>query len=122
MITKVKMVGVYVKDQDRAVAFYTHTLGFQVVQDAPLANGVRWIEVALPGAETRLALFTPPGMEDRIGTFSNIIFTCPDVRATCAELRARGVTFLQEPTEQPWGIMAQFLDPDGNRFVLGSDT
>jgi predicted enzyme related to lactoylglutathione lyase len=115
------MVGVYVKDQDRAVDFYTSKLGFQVVEDAPMGGGARWLVVAPPGGETRLVLFTPPGMEDRIGTFSNILFTCADVRATYQELRARGVTFLEEPTEQPWGIMAQFLDADGNRFLLATD-
>src|ERR1700736_1933567 len=70
------MVGVYVKDQDRAVDFYTSKLGFQVVEDAPMGGGARWLVVAPPGGETRLGLFTPPGMEDRIGTFSHLPFTC----------------------------------------------
>ena len=66
-----------------------------------------------------LGLWTPPGFEDRIGTFSHIVFKCADLQATYEELRARGVEFTQEPTDQPGGAMAQFKDPDGNIFVLG---
>ena len=78
----------------------------------------RSIEVAPPGSETALALWTPPGLENRIGTFSGIVFKCTDVHATYEQLRAKGVTFTQEPTEQPGGLMGTFVDPDGNTFVL----
>jgi lactoylglutathione lyase len=120
MITCVKLVGVCVGDQQRALEFYTKKLGFEVRTDQPMGPNARWIEVAPPGAETGLALWTPPGLESRIGTFSQVVFKCADVRATYAELKARGVEFRQEPKEQPGGIMAQFVDPDGNSFVLTS--
>jgi lactoylglutathione lyase len=121
MITHVKLVGLFVKDQDRALDFYSNKLGFEVLANEPYGDGARWIEVAPPGAQTRLALSQPPkDMEDRVGKFSQIIFTCDDVRATYEELRQRGVTFTQEPEEQPWGVHAQFADPDGNTFVLAT--
>ncbi len=55
-ITGVGTVGVPVRDQDRALAFYAGVLGFEVRLDAPFAPGRRWIEVAPPGAATTLAL------------------------------------------------------------------
>ena len=120
MITRVKHVGVFMSDQARALDFYANKLGFEVLTDEDWGGGKRWIEVAPPGAETRLSLFTPEGMEGQIGSFSRIVFHCDDVRATYEELRGRGVTFTQEPTELAWGTFASFVDPDGNSFALTS--
>ena len=76
----------------------------------------------LTGAETRLALAKPQsGSEDRVGTFSQIVFTSDDVRATYEELRRWGVNFTKELEEQPWGAQAQFVDRDGSLFVLRSE-
>ncbi len=83
-----------------------------------MGGGPRWIEVAPAGAETRLVLFTPPGFEDRIGNFSNVVLACDDIRATYNELSGRGVEFTEEPSQQPWGMWAQFKDVDGNEFGL----
>jgi lactoylglutathione lyase len=118
MISNVKLMGVCVKDQEKALDFYSNVLGFEVLTNEPMGPGARWIEVAPPGGQTRLALYTPPGLEDRIGTFSQIVFKCKDIYATYEELQQRGVKFTQVPTDQPGGVMAQFVDPDGNRFVL----
>ena len=68
--------------------------------------------------ETRLVLFTPLRQEDRIGTFSHVILKCDDFQATYEKLRGRGVKFSEEPNERPWGIWAQFKDPDDNEFGL----
>ena len=46
-------------------------LGFRVVTDQPLGEQ-RWIELRIPGADTRVVLYTPPGQEDRVGTPSNV--------------------------------------------------
>jgi lactoylglutathione lyase len=118
MITGVKLIGVCVRDQQRALDFFTRQLGFEVLSDVPMGPEARWIEVAPPGYPTHLALWTPPGLEDRIGTFSQVVFRCDDIQKTFRELREAGVTFTQEPKEQPGGTMGQFVDPDGNTFVL----
>jgi predicted enzyme related to lactoylglutathione lyase len=119
MIKSVKFVGIPVKNQDAALAFYTSSLGFTVATDQPL-GAQRWIELKIPGADTRVVLFTPDGHEDRIGTFQNMSFAVDDVARTHAELLAKGVEFSQGPTKQPWGTFAVFKDPDGNQFVMGS--
>ncbi len=122
MLTRTGIVGLCVRDQDEALDFYTNKLGFEKRADEPMGeDGARWIEVAPYGAETRLALFTPPGQEDRIGIFTNVVFECDDIQATYEELGGKGVEFTQEPSEQPWGMWAQFKDQDGNEFGLYSD-
>jgi lactoylglutathione lyase len=117
-ISKVAKVGVYVKDQERALKFYTDVLGFELVTDVPMGPNARWIEVRPPGAETGLVLWTPPGLEDRIGTFSGIVFEADDIETTHKNLATKGVVFTQAPVKQGGGVMGQFRDLDGNTFVL----
>lgn len=120
MITQLKIVGIPVSDQDRALRFYTEQLGFDVATDQPMGPGQRWIELRIANSTTRVSLFTPPGHEDRVGTFFNGSFQCDNVEATHRQLVARGVEFVEPPTRQPWGTFAKFRDPDGNTFVLSS--
>ena len=126
MITKARSIGIYVTDQDRALEFYADKLGFEVHQDTPMGEmgppgqeDKRWIEVAPKGSETVVILYTPPGMENRIGGFSNILWDTDDIQATYEDLKGKGVEFTQPPSQQPWGWWAQFKDPDGNEFGLG---
>jgi len=120
MIKAMKFVGVPVSDQQRALDFYTQKLGFRVITDQPFDDEQRWIELGVGRSGSGIALFTPRGHEDRIGTFTGISFTADDVKATCRELAEKGVVFTQEPKEADWGTSAIFADPDGNQFVLGS--
>jgi catechol 2,3-dioxygenase-like lactoylglutathione lyase family enzyme len=120
MIKAIKFVGIPVRDQDRALEFYTTKLGFRVITDQPFNDKQRWIELGIGRSGTGVALFTPDGHEDRIGSFSSISFVADDVEATCRELKARGVTFVQEPEKADWGTAAIIADPDGNQFVVGS--
>lgn len=117
---RIKFVSIPVSDQDRALKFWTEQVGFQVVTDRPFLPGQRWIELKIPGAQTGLVLFTPPGQEARIGHFQNISFHCDDVEKTHAELATKGVEFVQGPKKESWGTSAIFKDPDGNTFVMGS--
>jgi predicted enzyme related to lactoylglutathione lyase len=120
MITHLKFVGIPTKDQARALEFYTTRLGFEVATDQPFNEKQRWIELRIANSQTRFAMFTPDGHEDRIGTFFNGAFSCDDVEGTYRQLRQRGVEFTGEPQKQPWGTFATFRDPDGNQFVLSS--
>ena len=120
MIKAIKFATIPVRDQDRALEFYTRSLGFRVITDSPFDGTTRWIELGLPRAETKVVLFTSPGYESLIGGFQNITFMADDVEATARELKARGVTFEQEPQKADWGTSAIFKDIDGNRFVLST--
>lgn len=119
MISHLKFVSIPVKDQNRALDFYTEKLGFTIITDQPFDGKQRWIELRIPRAETRVVLFTPEGHENRVGTFSGISYATDDVEKSYAELRARGVKFKGPPRKQPWGTFCLFEDSEGNSFVLG---
>ena len=121
MIKGIKFVGIPVRDQDRALAFYTEKLGFTIATDQPMGPGQqRWIELKIPGADTGVTLFTPPGHEDRVGTFVNFSRYANDVETTYAELKERGVEFVAPPKKEPWGTSVIFKDSEGNQLHLGS--
>ncbi|HEY2635888.1 MAG TPA: VOC family protein, partial [Solirubrobacteraceae bacterium] len=95
-IAKLNVVCVPVSDQERAIAFYTETLGFEKRTDVPFGNGYRWIEVAPEGAETTIAIVPPPpgkptgDMETGIGLYTE------DIDGFHAELKAAGVDVDEE--------------------------
>jgi len=120
MISCLKFASIPTRDQQAALDFWTQKMGFRVGTDQPMGPNQRWIELIIPGAETRIVLFTPEGQEDRIGTFFNGSFACDSVEYSYDRLKAAGVEFDGPPAKQPWGTFAKFRDPDGNTFVLSS--
>jgi predicted enzyme related to lactoylglutathione lyase len=118
MIRGVKFVSIPVADQDRALAFYTEKLGFRVATDQPFDDKQRWIELAIPGAETAVVLFRM-NEGPQPGCFMNMSLWTDDARATARTLKERGVEFA-EPKKEEWGVSAIFRDSEGNRFVLSS--
>jgi predicted enzyme related to lactoylglutathione lyase len=109
-----------VEDQDRALKFWTETMGFELVQDAPYGDE-RWLEVRTPDKSVVLVLSLrqgdPPTAPDMLPT-SNVFFYCNDLPRTYEELRSRGVKFPQPPVEQSFGWWSMFEDQEGNRFAL----
>jgi predicted enzyme related to lactoylglutathione lyase len=120
MIKRIKFLGIPVRDQDRALSFYTEKLGFRVFTDQQFSETQRWIELSIPGAETGIVLFTPQGHEDRIGTFVNTSWEVADIDKTYAELQAKGVEFDGPPQKQPWGTFLKMKDSEGNLIVLSA--
>lgn len=119
MIKQIKFVSVPVKDQDRALDFYTEKLGFTIITDQPFDDKQRWIELRIPKAETRVVLFTTEEDRTRIGTFMNVSYTCDDLQEIYEELKKRGIEFEKPPKKEQWGSYAIFKDSEGNSFVLG---
>ena len=117
MIKNVKFVSVPTRDQQRGVEFWTKQVGFEVVSDQPFDDKQRWIELAVPGAETRLVLFNMGGEPG----FQSFTFAANDVQKTYEEMSGRGVEFVQPPKTESWGTSAIFKDADGNQFVLSSE-
>jgi catechol 2,3-dioxygenase-like lactoylglutathione lyase family enzyme len=117
-ITDVRTIAVPVTDQDRALDFYVGKLGFEKRMDAVFGPGMRWIEVAPPGATTSIALATaregvPAGVE------TGIRLTTGDAAADHADLRARGVDVDAEVLYMGGAPpMFTFRDQDGNRLVI----
>jgi len=119
MIRGVKFVSIPVSDQNRALAFYTEKLGFRLMTDQPYDDEQRWIELGIPGADTRIVLFRfADAMKP--GSQQNVTFWSDDVEGTARELQRRGVELVMEPKREEWGTAAAFRDIDGNTFVLSS--
>ncbi|MBJ7601237.1 MAG: glyoxalase [Candidatus Nephthysia bennettiae] len=130
MIKRLSHTGVNVADQDRARRFYTEVLGFEVRTDVSI-DGFRWLTVGppeQPDLEIMLGVPGPPmyspedaatilGLLDK-GVLSGGVLETDDCRRTYEELKAKGVTFLQEPAERAYGIEAVFRDDSGNWFSL----
>ncbi|HWY89705.1 MAG TPA: VOC family protein [Solirubrobacteraceae bacterium] len=117
-ITQVGTVMVPVSDQDRAIAFYTDKLGFELRADIPFGDGDRWVEVAPAGAATTIAL-VPPREGDTVGIETRVGFSTDDVDADHASLRAAGVDVDAEVMRMgdPVPPMFFFRDLDGNKFM-----
>src|SRR5437868_3728613 len=89
-ITQIGRVMVPVESQDAAIAFYTGTLGFNVVADVPFGDGDRWVEVAPPAGGAAVALVPPQG-DYQAGRNTGIALETTDARAAHDELKAKGV-------------------------------
>jgi len=115
-ITGVRTVSIPVEDQDAALAFYTETLGFALLRDAPLPNGGRWIELA--PAEDDVVLTLEPARPDVARGAIGIRFTTDDIDEARSVLTSRGVD-VDEMLAWP-GIprMFAFRDPVGNAFSI----
>ena len=109
-VTHIGTVIVPVADQDRALAFYVGTLGFEVRLDGEYGDGQRWLEVAPPGAATSIALVPAENTEVSLAT--------ADADADHTALLAAGVDADAEVMRMGDYVppMFTFRDPDGNRF------
>lgn len=120
VIEGVHKVVVEVDDQDRALGFWTQTVGFQVDRDTAYGDE-RWLEVRTRDQAVTLILDLRrgerPTAPDELPT-SNVFLYCDDLPGTYDDLRTRGVSFPQPPVEQSWGWWSIFEDQDGNRFAL----
>jgi predicted enzyme related to lactoylglutathione lyase len=118
MFTKIGTISIGVSDQDKALDFYVNKLGFEKIDDQPMSETERWLEVAPPGAQTHLMLgLRGQSGGDKTG-FTGYVLHTDNIEATCETLKARGVTLSKELSTEPWGKWAQFTDPDGNEFGI----
>lgn len=120
MIKRIKFLGIPVRDQDRALRFYTEKLGFRILTAQEFNDKQRWIELSIPGADTGISLFTPDGHENRVGTFVNTSWEVDNIEKTYEDLLAKGVEFAGPPQKQPWGTFVIMKDSEGNQIVLGA--
>ncbi len=120
MIRGVSQVVFEVEDQDRALEFWTSTMGFEPIHDAAYGER-RWLELRTPDEAVVIVLSLRdrerPTAPATLPT-SNVCFYCDELARTYEELRARGVEFPQPPIEQPFGWWSMFEDQEGNRFAL----
>lgn len=119
---RVLCLNIFVRDQDRSLAFYRDQLGFSVVIDESYEGAARMVAVAPPDGSTVLALLTPKRNSEEykmIGRGRSGVFVTEDVPAKFEEWTKRGVHFHHPPQTTLWGsIFTRFDDVDGNSFVL----
>jgi catechol 2,3-dioxygenase-like lactoylglutathione lyase family enzyme len=130
MITNVSLLTLYVTDQDEAKKFYVDTLGFVERTDVTMGEGFRWVTVSHPDhPELEITLMIPgPPLDDNLaeavrralanGTMGGCGLCTDDCHKTYAELSAKGVEFLQPPSDRPYGVEAVMRDNSGNWLVL----
>ena len=130
---KISNAQLWVHDQDEALEFYTRKLGMEVRMDVTLPEmDFRWLTVGPAGqpdiAIVLMAIPGPPVMDpesaEQVRTlmakgFAGTIFlTTEDCHAAYEQLKGRGVEFVDEPEERPYGIDSSFRDPSGNHLRL----
>jgi len=130
MITNISLVNVFCLDQDKARDFYVNVLGFEAHTDVTMGEGFRWVTVSHPSQpEIEATLMLPgPPLDDEAadfvrrqlekGAMGGLGLRVDDCRKTFEELSAKGVVFLQEPAERPYGVEAVMRDNSGNWLVL----
>jgi catechol 2,3-dioxygenase-like lactoylglutathione lyase family enzyme len=119
-LTRVGRVTVSVADTDRAIDFYVGKLGFEKVVDVPMGPDMRWVEVALPDAETTIAIAPPPPDQEPGGKQTGICLDTSDVDADHATLKEAGVDVDDEVTRFGGAVPPMFWlrDPDGNSLIV----
>ena len=114
----ISVVSVYVSDPDKAIDFFVNKLGFELVSDDQFGEGQRWVQVKTPEGQTSITISKASEFGMTLGNYAGLVFHSDDVRGTVADLKSKGVEITEEPSEQMWGVQAQFKDPDGNSYVI----
>ena len=118
-------VALVVREYDEAIAFYTHSLGFQLIEDTDLGDGKRWVLVRPPGStgtDLLLARAVTPEQVSRIGNQTGgrvfLFLHTDDFWRDYRAMTARGVKFVRPPSEESYGTVAVFEDLYGNKWDL----
>ena len=130
MISNISIVSVFVKDVDASKTFYIDVLGFAEHTDITLGDGYRWCTVKHPNQpeiQVHLTVPGPPIAPDMVAAMNRALdegglfglgLRVDDCRKTHGDLSAKGVQFIQEPEERPYGVEAVARDNSGNWMVL----
>ena len=130
MISNISLVTVYCLDQEKTRDFYVENLNFQTRTDVMMGEGFRWLTIGHPSQpELEVTLMIPgPPLDDAAAAFirgqlekgqmGGLGLQVDNCRKTYEELSAKGVTFLQEPSDRPYGVEAVMRDNAGNWVVL----
>ena len=120
---KLAYLSVLVPEYDAGIAFFVDVLGFDLVEDTVLSATKRWVRVAPPGGGTGFLLARAVG--DQAAAIGHqgggrvwLFLETDDFAADHARLSARGLAFQEDPRVEPYGTVAVFADPFGNRWDL----
>ena len=123
MTSRISAIALVVPDYDAALAFYVGKLGFRLVENLDQGRK-RWVTVEPPGGGVRLVLARAEGEAQRaaIGNQAGgrvfLFLQTDDFARDYAAMQAAGVEFEEEPRHEPYGSVAVWRDPFGNRWDL----
>jgi catechol 2,3-dioxygenase-like lactoylglutathione lyase family enzyme len=126
MIQSLGLVSIVVRDYDEALGFYIGTLGFRLIEDTPVpAQQKRWVVVAPPGSTSSHLLLARAVGDEQLSRIGNqtggrvfLFLYTDDFWRDFRPYQAKGVVFVREPKEEPYGIVAVFKDLYGNLWDL----
>ena len=125
MTQTIGYIALVVRDYDEAIAFYTSVLGFELVEDKPVAPDKRWVLVAPRGRQSPsllLARAATPEQQSRIGNQTGgrvfLFLHTDDFQRDYRDFKARGVRFVRPPSEETFGTVVVFEDLYGNKWDL----
>lgn len=124
MTQHLALTAILVPDYDAGIAFFVEQMGFTLFEDTDLGDGKRWVRVGPDGAQTAFLLAKADGPEQRaaIGNQGGgrvwLFLQTDDFARDHAAMRAKGVVFEETPRDEPYGQVAVFRDPFGNRWDL----
>lgn len=124
MPSRVAFFSLLVPEYEEAIAFFCDGLGFELREDTDLGNLKRWVRIAPPGAETEILLAR--AVNDRQGAAIGeqgggrvwLFLETQDFEADHAKILSAGGTFESPPRDEPYGRVAVWCDPWGNRWDL----
>ena len=125
MTQRIAQFALLVDDYDRAIEWYTSRLDFELLEDTVLSDTKRWVRIAPKGSagcNILLAKASAPEQVARIGDQCGgrvfLFLHTDDLVRDHAAMKAKGVEFVREPEQQPWGTVAVFRDLYGNLWDL----
>ncbi|WP_230673578.1 VOC family protein [Rathayibacter sp. Leaf248] len=117
MRMRLELVPLPVADVDRAVAFYSGVVGFEVDHDVRPTEGMRIVQLTPPGSACSVVLGTGMGLDPADGVVRNLHLVVDDLAQVRAELVSRGLD-VSEVHDMGGVLYAYFADPDGNSWAL----
>jgi catechol 2,3-dioxygenase-like lactoylglutathione lyase family enzyme len=123
VVQSIASLALVVRDYDEAIAYFTETLRFSLIEDTMLGNGKRWVVVAPPGgqgASLVLARAATPEQLTHVGNQTGgrvfLFLRTDDFWRDYRDLQSRGVRFIEEPRQEDYGTVVVFLDLYGNKW------
>jgi len=118
------MIAIVVDDYDTAISHYVNDLNFSLIEDTALSPEKRWVVVAPSedGAKILLAKASNQAQRAAIGNSAGgrvgfFLYTS-DFAHTFESFTSKGIKFMEEPRQEPYGLVAVFRDKYGNKWDL----
>jgi len=125
MKQKIGALSYLVHDYDEAIRFFTHSLGFRLIEDTDMGDGKRWVLVAPVGSEETCLLLAKAASPEQQASVGNqtggrvfLFLHTDDFWRDYEAMRSNGVVFMETPRTEPYGTVAVFEDLYGNKWDL----